>query len=217
MVVIFKGYDPSRSLAMNTQLVRLGFVSVALTAAPLFAQSTARISVGPLGVQANSNSYSCSLSGDGQSIAFFSDACNLVNDDTNGVKDVFVRDLLLGATQCISVDSNGMQSNGYSSKASISASGRVVAFDSGASNLVGGDTNACTDVFVHDIVTGITTRASGDTSDVQGDRTSHYPSISSDGRFVAFESSATALVPGRVFCGRTFRRVQEPRQQSRQR
>jgi Tol biopolymer transport system component len=100
-----------------------------------------------------------------------------------------------GSTTRVSVDSAGRQANGPSSVAAISADGRFVAFESDATNLVAGDTNGLTDIFVHDLVARTTTRVSVDSLGRQANGPSFNPSISSDGRFVAFESNATNLVP----------------------
>jgi Tol biopolymer transport system component len=99
----------------------------------------------------------------------------------------------------ISVATDGTQANGDSDLAALSADGRYVAFASMATNLVAGDTNGVQDVFVHDRQTGQTTRVSVSSSGTQGDRASAFvkvkPAISADGRYVAFMSSATNLVP----------------------
>src|SRR5207253_2878782 len=99
-----------------------------------------------------------SLSADGRFVAFGSYATNLVAGDTNGQHDVFIRDRLTGTTERVSLSSTGNQGDGWSSGPSLSADGRFVAFTSGATNLVPGDTNGASDVFVHDRQTGITER-----------------------------------------------------------
>ncbi|MEW6741770.1 MAG: calcium-binding protein [Planctomycetota bacterium] len=157
---------------------------------------TTRVSVDSSGVQANLNSGGASISGDGRYVAFDSAASNLVPGDTNSTYDVFVHDRQTGQTTCVSVDSSGVQGNASSSFPSISADGRCVAFYSWAWNLVPGDTNWKFDVFAHDRQTGQTSRVSVDSSGVQGNNESMYPSISADGRYVAFGSSASNLVPG---------------------
>src|SRR6185436_8449149 len=157
---------------------------------------TARVSLNSSGIQGNGNSDSPTISADGSYIVFVSSATNLVEGDTNGQADVFVRDLQTGVTTRASVASNGVQANSPSGGTSISADGRYVTFESTATNLVPGDTNGSYDVFMHDMQTGITTRLSVNASGLQGDRSSGSPSISSDGRFVAFYSDATNLVPG---------------------
>src|SRR5262249_38885455 len=120
----------------------------------------------------------------------------LVSNDTNGWTDVFVRDRQNGTTVRVSVRSDGKQGNAGSNRPSISADGRYVAFSSFASNLVAGDTNATWDVFVHDLQTGTTEIASTDSAGVQGDGASIKPTLSADGRYVAFSSEATNLVSG---------------------
>ena len=156
--------------------------------------ATTRVSVYSGGVQGNGGSYDPSISADGRYVAFDSTAVNLVTGDTNATGDVFVHDRQTGATTRVSVDSSGVQGNGGSYRPSISADGRYVAFDSTADNLVTGDTNATDDVFVHDRQTGATTRVSVDSSGGQGDNGSYRPSISADGRYVAFEADASNLV-----------------------
>jgi hypothetical protein len=109
-----------------------------------------RISVGSAGQQGNSYSETVELSADGQVAAFSSHASNLVAGDTNGVVDVFRRNIAAGTTRRISVSNTGQQGNGdssYSRDLAISADGRHVAFASFASNLVRGDTNGDPDVF----------------------------------------------------------------------
>jgi Tol biopolymer transport system component len=150
---------------------------------------TSLASIGPNGAAANS-SYFLDVSADGRYVAFYSNASNLVPDDTNERSDIFVKDLQSSILTRVSVDSDGTQANGHSTVVSISADGRYVAFDSEATNLVSGDTNEYTDVFLHDRQTGITTRVSVDSSGAQMDVTSQFPSISGDGRFIAFQLEA---------------------------
>jgi Tol biopolymer transport system component len=157
---------------------------------------TTRISLDSSGTQGNSRSYFPSISADGRYVAFSSGASNLVSGDTDWYRDVFLHDIQTGTTTRISVDSSGIQGNGDSDFPSISADGRYVAFESSASNLVSGDTNSMPDIFLHDTQTGITTRLSVDSSGTQGNSYSHYPSISADGRYVAFSSGASNLVNG---------------------
>src|SRR5438067_11090755 len=104
-------------------------------------------------------------------------------------------------TERVSVDSAGNEQigpppDGPTPPPSISADGRFVAFDSRATNLVPGDTNGRSDVFVHDRQTRRTERVSVDSAGTQADAESASPALSADGRFVAFSSSATNLVPG---------------------
>ena len=111
-----------------------------------------------------------------------------------------MHDRQTGITECVSVDSSGNETNGWSGEPTISGDGRYVAFCSEASNLVPGDTNGFRDIFVHDRQTGVTERVSIDSSGNQGNNISGYyvdsSSISADGRYVAFDSDASNLVPG---------------------
>jgi S-layer family protein/WD40 repeat protein len=158
---------------------------------------TTRISVSTSGTQADNGSYYPAISGDGRFVAFMSDATNLVSGDTNGFSDIFLRDRQTNTTTRVSVSSNGTQANDISdSYAAISRDGRFIAFNSDATNLVAGDTNNASDVFVRDCQTGVAERISLDSNEVQANGGSSNPSISADGRFVAFSSSATNLVSG---------------------
>ena len=136
------------------------------------------------------------VSDDGRYIAYDSYASNLVDGDTNGSSDIFVRDLELGTTTRVSVASDGTEGNGDSRTPAISSDGRFVSFNSVATNLVSGDTNGFMDIFVHDMQTGSTTRVSVSSSGVQGDSVSgDFSRLSADGRYVTFSSGATTLVP----------------------
>jgi len=160
------------------------------------AGTTTRISLSPKGFQTNLRSALPKITPDGRFVVFWSYASNLVNGDTNATTDVFVYDVSAGTIERDSVDSSGAEANGWSELGSISADGRFVAFDSAATNLVSGDTNGAADIFVHDRTTGVTERVSVDSAGVEADRSSTVASLSSDGRFVAFQSSATNLVSG---------------------
>src|SRR5207248_7206753 len=116
--------------------------------------------------------------------------------DTNQANDVFVHDRQTGSTERVSVASDGTQANLQSFVGEISADGRFVAFQSEGTNLVPGDTNGTSDVFVHDRQTGTTELVSVDNTGNQGNGGRRGVAISADGRFVAFGSTATNLVPG---------------------
>lgn len=157
---------------------------------------TERISVASDGTQGNDESVLPSISADGRYVAFVSGASNLVIEDTNGSWDVFIHDRETGETERISVASDGSQGNHTSSEPSISAYGRYVAFHSLASNLVSGDSNDEFDIFVHDRQTGLTERVSVAIDGNQGNEMSITPSISGNGRYIAFYSYASNLVSG---------------------
>lgn len=151
------------------------------------------------GTKTNAGSSRLSLSGDGHYVAFVSSASNLVAGDTNGADDIFVKNLTTGAITRASTAADGTQANHIHYiylPFSLSADGRFVAFASDASNLVPGDTNGRSDIFVKDLTTGAITRASTAADGTQGNYNSLLPSLSADGRFVAFTSDASNLVPG---------------------
>ena len=155
---------------------------------------TTRVSIASNGTQGNGYSLWPFISADGRDVVFQSSASNLVTGDTNDCDDVFVHDCETEQTTRVSVASDGMQGDGSSSFSPISADGRCVTFMSRASNLVSSDTNGDWDVFVHDRETGQTTRVSIASNGTQGNGMSRNPSISADGRYVAFGSEASNLV-----------------------
>lgn len=157
---------------------------------------TTRVSVAPGGAEANDGSYAPSISGDGRYVAFVSDASNLVADDTNTSRDVFVFDRQTATTTRASVDSAGTQAILDSFTPALSADGRFVAFTSFAPNLIPSDTNDGSDVFVRDLQASTTTRASEYQGGFEADGDSLRPAISADGRFVAFDSDAWNLAWG---------------------
>ena len=171
---------------------------LALLALPSLAaaQTTMLASVGAGGVSGNGNSEIPALSHDGRFVVFTSQASNLHPADTDATKDVYVRDLVLGVTELVSVDSNGNHATGESSGDSISADGRFVAFDSDAVDLMPGDADGDRDVFVRDRASGTTIPVSVDAGGNPGDADSQVSVLSPDGRFVAFRSLAGNLVPG---------------------
>ncbi len=168
------------------------------------AGTTELVSVSSSGAQGNfpSSMWSApSISADGRYVAFASAASNLVAGDTNGFADVFVHDRQTHVTQRVDVSSAGAQSNddiGYLARVALSADGRYVAFESWASNLVAGDTNAKCDVFVRDLVGATTTRVSVGAALAQANNNSFSVALSGTGRWVAFMSVATNLVAGDV-------------------
>jgi len=159
---------------------------------------TRRVNVSNTGAQANGHSFDLAMSADGRHVAFLSYATNLVPADTNGAQDVFVRDLAAGRTRRASISSTGGQAdkNSISTGLALSADGRKVTFDSDATNLVPADTNGTSDVFIRDMATGTTRRASVSSTGAQGNGDSWRPTISADGRRIAFQSTSTNLVPG---------------------
>ena len=158
--------------------------------------TTRLVSVRTNGNQGNGASYDPSISGKGRFVAFTSESSNLVGSDTNGKRDVFLRDLQRGTTTRVSVRSSGAQGNEDSQDTVISADGSSIVFLSRATNLVSSDTNAATDVFVRDRTHGTTRRLSLSSGEVEANGENDFPTISANGRFVAFQSVATNLVAG---------------------
>ena len=159
--------------------------------------SLERVSVSSAGREGTAPSGACnqSISGDGRFVVFDSSASNLVPGDTNAQSDVFVRDRQTGVTERVSVSSTGSQAFGASGCATISANGRFVAFSSEVA-LVPSDTNNSRDIYVRDRQTGTTERVSVSSTGQQVQGSGAESSISADGRFVAFDSTASGLVPG---------------------
>jgi Tol biopolymer transport system component len=158
---------------------------------------TTRVSVSTTGAEANDESgyYGTPISRDGRIIAFRSVASNLVLNDTNAKPDVFVHDRETGETTRISVSTDGVQGNSGSHLPAMNTTGRFIGFYSYASSLAENDTNFKGDAFVHDRNTGRTVRVSVSAEGVQGDGHGSRPVLSADGRYVAFASSASNMIP----------------------
>lgn len=157
---------------------------------------TVRVSVNSAEHQGNNISGRSSrpaVSASAAVVAFDSIATNLVRGDDNHADDVFIRDRASGKTVRVSVSSSGEQANDDSARPDINDDGRYVVFGSAASNLVDGDVNARTDVFLHDRVTHRTTLVSRAYDGGPADDSSFSPTISADGHFVAFTSNATDI------------------------
>ena len=185
----------SNLVAGDTNFTGDAFVHDRLT------KQTTRVSVSAAGVQGNGESGHFAeprpgLSADGRYVAFHSDASNLVVGDTNNASDAFVHDRVTGQTTRVNVTTGGAQGNDYTYDATLSADGRYVAFVSWASNLIAGDTNGTSDVFVHDRLTKQTTQVSVATNGTKGNSSSDFSSLSADGRCVAFVSWGNNLVAG---------------------
>jgi Tol biopolymer transport system component len=154
---------------------------------------TRRLTVGWTGAEPNGDSGGAAISADGRFVAFTSGASNLIRRDTNRSADVFVHNLRIGKTRRVSVGLNGAQSNGRSRHPSISADGRKVAFESGASNLVRRDLGS---IYVRNLEIGRTRRVDVGWNGAAVNGGGSAPSISADGRSVAFTSGASNLVRG---------------------
>ena len=154
-----------------------------------------RVSTAADGTQGGGAAENPSLSADGKTIAFDS-AAGLVSGDTNNNFDIYVRDLTTGAVTRASTATDGTPANAASDAASLSADATRVAFESSADNLVPGDTNDRSDVFVKNLTTGVLAAASTAADGTLGNSASFSPSVSADGTKVAFYSFSDNLVPG---------------------
>lgn len=164
-----------------------------------FTGATTRVSTASGGLEAHGHSSSPQISGDGRYVVFTSAADNLVPGDTNNVNDVFVKDLQLGTTSRVSVSATGQEGDRLSDSAAVSFDGHFIAFKSEATNLVTGDTNNTDDIFLRDMRTGtlrrVNTASDGSEANNAGFGWLHRPSMSADGRYIAFDSFSTNLVP----------------------
>jgi Tol biopolymer transport system component len=158
--------------------------------------TTVRASVSTTGGDANAPTLiRPAMSADGKHVVFASHAWNLVPGDTNERVDVFVRHLETATTTRASVDMDDDDANAESMSVSISEDGRYAAFRSNASDLVSGDESGLTDIFVRDLTAGSTTRVSIAVDGGEPNNDTWNPSINYTGRFVAFVSFASNLVP----------------------
>lgn len=160
------------------------------------AGTTRRVSVDSNGMQGSKMANRPTISADGR-YAAFDTTSSIVTGDSNSRSDIFVHDLVTGATTRVSVKTGNLQANNHSTQASLSGDGQFVAFTSPATNLIASDTNGQSDVFLHDRVTGITRRVSltADGGQATGGA-STAPRLSADGHSVVFVSTARNLIPG---------------------
>jgi Tol biopolymer transport system component len=169
-----------------------GLALIALAAAARAQETLIRVSVDSEGNQiAGHNSFPIDVSWDGRVTTFWG-----AGFQGSPWIAVYTHDRVTGATHIVSVDSAGNPNNDHCASSSLSADGRYVAFTGDATNLVPGDTNFAPDAFVHDLYTGETTRVSVGSGGTQANDYSNVPMLSSDGRYVAFESAADNLAPG---------------------
>lgn len=152
------------------------------------------VSVSSTGAQGDRDACGADISDDGRFVIFSSLSSKFVAGDTNGLDDVFRHDRSTGETVLVSVTSEGKVADNSSFPGAISADGRLVTFDSNAA-LVPEDTNGTNDVYVRDLVAGVTELISVSTAGAAGNGSSFIELISADGRFVAFRSSADDLIP----------------------
>lgn len=157
-------------------------------------QTTRLISLGNDGQPGNGNSTPSDISRDGRFIVFSSLATNFASGDSFNTIDLFMYDSFVNQLQLISATPFGYPGNGTSSQGVISSDNRLIAFQSGASNLVANDTNGEADIFVYDLHTRFFYLASINGVGEQGDDNSLWPAVTPDGFIIAFGSEATNLV-----------------------
>jgi Tol biopolymer transport system component len=159
---------------------------------------TLRVSTDASGNETFAGSYSSNgkVAGNGPWVFFSSTASNLVEGDTNGVEDIFAKNMETGEIERVSEAGDGTEANGYSGGLSVSSDGLKVVFHCAASNLVPGDTNGQIDVFLKDRSNGVLRRVSLAAGGIQPDGGCGNPVLSGDGSTLAFISRATNLVPG---------------------
>ena len=177
----------------------------------LGARTTERVSVSNAGGQSDGASSEPAVSEDGRFVAFTSTDPDLAGAATAAAAQIYIRDRVAGTTRRVSASTAGQPGNGSSSQPAMSLNGRYVAFTSAASNLVPGDTNGRTDVFLRDVTAGLTTRVSVSSSGQQSRSDSHSPALNGDGSSIAFLSEAHGgLVPGDTSQTVLLRRPQAP-------
>ena len=152
------------------------------------------ITIAPDGTQANGSSSSGDLSGDGRYLTFGSFASNLVPNDINNQRDIFVYDRLNKTTELVTIANNGTQANGFSLFSVISDDGNYIAYESTADNLVAGDTNGLGDIFLFDRLNQTTERINVAANGTQANGVTTLGSISDDGNYITFTSDADNLV-----------------------
>jgi len=156
--------------------------------------TTERVSVRNGGAQTDDHSSTPVISQDGRNVVFESSDDDITANDTNNDQDIFLRDRIGGSVELISLNTDGVQPDDWSFDPAINADGSLVAFASHATELAGGDTGWDSDVFVRDRISATTTHVSVTSAGLEGAGDSGHPSLSPDGRYVAFESLADNLV-----------------------
>jgi len=157
---------------------------------------TKRVSVTASGGEVTGVSTTTSISANGRFVVFQSGATAFIANDSNDAIDIYLKDMLTGKVERVSVSSDDEQANDGSWNPEISANGRFVTFESRATNLDPADTNDHIDVFVHDRVSGVTKMLSVCACGICSNDLSQRPAINGDGRVIAFESDATNLLVG---------------------
>ncbi|MEM7707251.1 MAG: calcium-binding protein [Pseudomonadota bacterium] len=157
--------------------------------------SLQRVNEGPGGEDADGLSDGIAISFDGSLVAFESTAPNLVSGDTNGLRDIFVWSRQTDTIERVSIAPGGVEADGISDQPAFSRDARFLAFESNATNFVAADTNGRRDIFLADLAGDTIERVNVLNDGTETDANSEHPAVSADGRFVAFESRASNLVP----------------------
>lgn len=184
--------DPGNNIWLDVNASRIALLPSTFPTIYL-ASNTATATPGSV-TSGNGYSDNPSITSDGRYLAFASDATNLVSGDTNSARDIFLFDSQVGSVRRLNFSQQGAQGNANSHTPAVSGNGRYVTFASDATNLVFGDNNGFTDIFVVDTITGAISRLSAASDGTQANNSSFKPAISNTGRYVVFESSATNLV-----------------------
>jgi Tol biopolymer transport system component len=156
-------------------------------------QTTKRVNFAN-GVQSNASSQNPVISGNGLFVAYMSSANNQGSIDTNGAIDIYHASTITNfSTQRVSVSSSGAQANTSCWYPAINHEGNMIAFDSQSTSLVSGDSGAFTDVFVHDLWTATTVRASLTWNGQEANNYAYHATISANGNMVGFTSAASNM------------------------
>jgi Ca2+-binding RTX toxin-like protein len=156
----------------------------------------ARVSLTDADGQINGHSSDAAVSDNGRYVVFTSAASNLIAGPSSGHDQIFIRDTVANTTKIVSAATGAIQGDGDSSSADVSANGRYVVFTSESDDLVAGDVNGLSDVFLRDMVTGSMVMLSKAASGGVSNGASNDAHISADGRYVTFTSAASNLTPG---------------------
>ncbi|MCB0318513.1 MAG: PD40 domain-containing protein [Bdellovibrionales bacterium] len=157
-------------------------------------ETTTRVSVKTGGTEGDAASTTASISEDGQYVVFQSEATNLVNSDTNDSSDIFLRDNTGLTTIRVSISSSATELSGASMNPKISTDNSIIAFESEADDVVANDVNEVKDIFVYKRADSSVSRVSVSSNKNESNGESSSPSLSSDGRYIAFLSNATNLI-----------------------
>ena len=197
LVLTLVAFHPATATVGATPGTHVGHASWKSGRSVLPPTITGLVNLTPDGKASGGEPDRLTISGDGRYAAWADDSTTLVAGDTNASNDIFVHDRWRGITRRVSVASDGREGDLESgTRIAISRDGRFVTFESVATNLVRNDRNDTSDIFLHDMLTSRTIKVSSGPGGVDANSGSYTPSISTDGRYIAFLSSATNLTSG---------------------